>query len=117
VRSCAWNTQHSALNVAFQPQAYKTLQQYCYESSAELPHAMNIVLSTPSVNEVLRLQQHEEVHLVITPPSMRHMTCAVLRNSVEFHSMRVMTVRVTGITPLRDRVGRFTHRAVCRVQL
>jgi hypothetical protein len=117
MHSCAESAHHAALNVALQPQAYASLQQYCYESGGELPHAMNLVLSTPSVSEALRLQQHEDVRLLVPPPSARRTTCAALRSSAEFRSMRRLSVRITGITPLRDHAGRFTHRAVCRVQL
>lgn len=116
-RTCGWTSQHPILNVAVQPHVYETLQNYCYEASGELPTFINIVLSTPSTRDALHVQQHSDVYLVITPKSAPQMSSAALRNSAVFHASETLSGTVTGITPLRDRVGRCTHRAVCRVQL
>lgn len=117
VRGCAWSPQHAALDVALQPRAYETLQEYCYGAGSELPAVLNVVLSTPSASQALHVHLYEEVYLVIAPPGARRLTSQALRSSASFSSLQRVAVRVTGITPLRDRVGRFTHRAVCRVQL
>jgi hypothetical protein len=101
---------------------YERLQEHCYTShcytsSGDLPDALSIVLSTTSARVPLCVRQHEQLVLVVTPPGAPATSAAALRRSAGFSALRELPVEVTGIAPLRDRVGRFTTRAVCRVRL
>lgn len=119
VRSCAFSAHHAALNAAFSRQSLELLQAACYGQSVllDMPPFMSIVVSTPTVAMALRMHVHEVLTLVIPPPSSASMSCAAMRRSPAFHTMQQVSVVVAGIVPLRDRLGRHTHRAVLRVQL
>lgn len=118
VRSCAFSPHHAALNAAFQRQSLELLQAACYGESVlvDVPQFMSIVVSTPTAAMALRVHLHDAVTLVIPPPSAS-MSCSAMRRSPAFHTMQRVSVVVAGIVPLRDRLGRHTHRAVLRVQL
>jgi hypothetical protein len=114
--ACAASAQHAELNAAMQPAAYEQLQAYCYEQRGQLPATMHVLVSTTSTRQALHVTLHEPLFLTVQPPGLAPTSARAQRRSVHFGTHRVLPVVVSGITPIRDRVGHYTHRAVLHVR-
>jgi hypothetical protein len=114
--ACASSALHVELNAALQAVVYERLQAYCYEQRGELPASMHVLVSTTSTRQALHVQPHEPLLLPVAPPGLVPASARAQRRSVNFGAYRVLSVVVSGITPLRDRLGRSTHRAVLHVR-
>jgi len=113
---CAASTTHPELNAALQAVVCEQVQAFCYNGRGDLPGHMHVLVSTTSTAQVLRVYPHSSLMLIVPPPETAPTSARMQRQSVGFGTNRVLLVVVSGVTPIRDRVGRCTHRAVLHVR-